>query len=108
MIFNTGFFSSPQDSFLVKESSTIDKYRIQSSQQDNLSFNGHDYLLVRLIVDWQYAREDCESRNMHLVTITSSEEQEFVNSMVNLYEIWIGATDEVFLVELERFFTSIT
>ncbi|MHA2032451.1 MAG: LamG-like jellyroll fold domain-containing protein, partial [Candidatus Kariarchaeaceae archaeon] len=83
------------DSFSEEEPKLINKLSVKSSQQTNLSFNGHDYLLIPLVVDWQTAREDCESRNMHLVTITSAEEQDFISSMVLPSEIWIGATDEI-------------
>ena len=60
--------------------------------------NGHQYWVCNESVSWTRARKDCELLGGHLLTITTREEQEFVNQNLlasgrkNAY--WIGATDE--------------
>jgi hypothetical protein len=58
-------------------------------------FNGHEYKLFTLSKTWDEAKEDCNAQGGHLVTITSQEENEFVNNLVGSHDIWIGATDEI-------------
>lgn len=57
-------------------------------------FNGHYYQVYDEGMTWTEAKAYCESLGGHLVTITSEEEQKFVNSMLgkatkNSY--WLGA-----------------
>ncbi len=61
-------------------------------------FKGHDYQLINDYKTWTEAKVDCENRDGYLVTITSSEENDFVSSLmesIDSNEIWIGFTDEL-------------
>ncbi|MCR5203456.1 MAG: CHAP domain-containing protein [Lachnospiraceae bacterium] len=57
------------------------------------TWNGHTYIYVPLKATWYEA--DWYSRILgdHLVTITSSEEENFIRQFTNNAEIWLGATD---------------
>ncbi|MFX0113027.1 MAG: C-type lectin domain-containing protein [Candidatus Hodarchaeota archaeon] len=69
---------------------------IQNSRANNkTSHNGHIYQLIEIINTWDEAQADCEARNGHLVTITSSEENDFVRNLVESIPLWIGFTDEL-------------
>ncbi len=71
----------------------------ESKIPDNATvFNGHSYKVFDESMTWSEAKEYCESLGGHLVTITSLEEQSFVENIVNNGNkncYWIGATDEV-------------
>ena len=41
-------------------------------------FGGHTYAVYEQVMDWDAARQYCESMGGHLVTITSAEEQRFL------------------------------
>lgn len=59
-------------------------------------FNGHEYAIIEHTnLSWEDACDYCENLGGHLATITSAEEQEFLNGLLengknNLY--WIGGT----------------
>lgn len=58
-----------------------------------LEFNGHTYKIVDAGITWTEANEECEKMGGHLVTISSAEEQNFVQSQFdsnskNCY--WMG------------------
>ena len=60
------------------------------------SFDGHKYALYDLSMTWTEAKEYCQKLGGHLVTITSAEEQAFINSILpsgsmNLY--WNGLAE---------------
>ncbi len=58
-------------------------------------YNGHKYALYDTGLTWHEAKAYCESIGGHLVTITSAEEQNFVENFIKLSKIkkcfWIGA-----------------
>ncbi len=56
-------------------------------------FNGHTYSIFDEVMYWEDAKDFCEKMGGHLVTITSPEEQDYVQSMVIDYNkpCWIGA-----------------
>ena len=64
----------------------------QGIPDDAVYFNGHAYKIIAQTVTWTEAKTQCENMGGHLVTITSQEEQNFMNSFVqdkaNLF--WIG------------------
>ena len=60
-----------------------------------VTFNGHEYQLINISKTWFEAKTDCEARGGYLVTITSSEENDFVSDLAGLNNIWIGFTDEL-------------
>ncbi|MBR0373052.1 MAG: C-type lectin domain-containing protein [Mogibacterium sp.] len=61
------------------------------------AWNGHYYKLVDRPGYWTDAEQSCRGMGGHLVTITSPEEQAFIESLIEndgtLYHYWIGATD---------------
>ncbi len=60
------------------------------------AFDGHRYLYVPKFLEWQAARELCESLGGHLVTIRNREENDFVASLFPLGGswFWIGLVVE--------------
>ncbi|MHA2332492.1 MAG: lectin-like protein [Candidatus Hodarchaeales archaeon] len=56
-------------------------------------YNGHTYELFTTTKTWEQAKAECEARGGYLVTITSSEENVFVNNLVGTHRAWIGLTD---------------
>ena len=60
-------------------------------------FNGHIYRAFDMSLTWHEAKAYCEGSGGHLATITSQEEQDFIEQLLqegtkNCY--WLGATDE--------------
>ena len=45
--------------------------------------NGHKYEVIDKSMNWTKAKEDCEKRGGYLATITSSEEQEFIEDLLS-------------------------
>ncbi|MFX0206925.1 MAG: GH25 family lysozyme, partial [Candidatus Hodarchaeota archaeon] len=63
-----------------------------SSQQ---TYKGHTYELFSSLKTWDQAKTDCESQGGHLVSITTSGENEFVSNLAGSNKVWIGLTDEI-------------
>ncbi|MFX0206445.1 MAG: right-handed parallel beta-helix repeat-containing protein, partial [Candidatus Hodarchaeota archaeon] len=61
---------------------------------DTSVFDGHEYQLIKTSRTWNDAKTDCEAQGGHLVTITSQEENNFVQNLARGDSIWIGLTDE--------------
>lgn len=62
-----------------------------SSNQD--IFNGHRYEVVNENMEWQQAVEYAESRGGYLATITSEEEEMFIEHLIcdePMYQYWLG------------------
>jgi hypothetical protein len=60
---------------------------------DNAELNGHYYLRVDKGMPWTEAKAYCESQGGHLVTITSKEEQNLVQSLIKdgkQNQYWLG------------------
>lgn len=57
------------------------------------TFNGHYYLLSNDYANWNDSKESCEQIGMHLVTITSAEENNFVENISMQLTIWLGLSD---------------
>jgi len=56
-----------------------------------IHFNGHFYLYTSEKIKWDTAKGKCQMRNGHLVTIDSSEENDFISKMVEGKSgVWIG------------------
>ncbi|XP_072037146.1 galactose-specific lectin nattectin-like [Amphiura filiformis] len=61
---------------------------------DWTAFNNHCYLYVEKDANWLSAERDCEGRGADLVSIHSSEENEFITNMTDGNErVWIGLDD---------------
>ena len=62
------------------------------------SFDGHKYALYDLSMTWTEAKKYCQKLGGHLVTITSAEEQAFLESILpdpcTKREYWLGASYE--------------
>lgn len=52
---------------------------------DTEKFNGHHYAVIERYMDFETAKEFCESRGGHLVTITSEEENIFIKEIIHRY-----------------------
>ncbi|CVI65448.1 Lectin C-type domain protein [Clostridiales bacterium CHKCI001] len=86
----------------LKEKTTVSQLTepvIQSYPVANSTIleNGHTYELYDVSLSWTEAKEYCEKKGGHLVTITSQEEQNVVTSLITAGTkkyYWIGATDE--------------
>ena len=62
-------------------------------------FNGHKYVFVPDQVRWRTAKEKSEEMGGHLVTITSKEEQSFIEDFLKAQKdyqphTWIGFSDD--------------
>lgn len=58
--------------------------------------NGHVYSLYEYNMTWYDAKVFCEQRSGHLMTVTSSTEQNALQKLMNMggtNKVWIGATD---------------
>jgi len=61
--------------------------------------NGHMYRFIPGQISWSSARTNAKASTFegvpgYLVTITSADEQSFINSKVSAYNIWTGLSDE--------------
>ena len=62
---------------------------------DAVAFNGHMYKLYDQSMTWTEAKSQCENVGGHLVTITSAEEQQFIEQIMDKatkHQYWIGLT----------------
>lgn len=63
---------------------------------DAVEFNGHYYKVYYISLTWTQAKEYCENLGGHLATITSQEEQSFLETQtenINCRYYWLGGTD---------------
>ena len=58
-----------------------------------LEHDGHHYLVLKEKMTWHQARQACEALGGHLVVITDQGESDFVNSLVQGRDLWIGLHD---------------
>lgn len=62
---------------------------------DAVNFNGHYYVVVNESKKWTEAEAECEQSGGHLATITTEEEQQFINRFIEnqtMNTYWIGAS----------------
>lgn len=64
---------------------------------DTFSYNGHSYKVYDNSMTWSEVKEYCENIGGHLATITTADEQAFIESIIkngtkSCY--WLGGTDE--------------
>lgn len=61
-----------------------------------IKYKGHTYRIFDMPFSWKSANEYCKSVGGHLVTITSPEERDAVNKLLDQYDnsnnVWLGAT----------------
>jgi len=62
-------------------------------------FNGHTYKIIEKAMSWKEAKAYCESLGGYLLTITSAEEQKFIEEFIKEKgfinnRFWLGFTDE--------------
>lgn len=74
--------------------STILGDSVQLGTHGGIIYNEHEYKLIFTTRTWNEAKTDCEARGGHLVTLTSSNENDFVFNLAEQNIIWIGFTDE--------------
>ena len=69
----------------------VDDIESSDKPSDAEQFNGHSYKVYKESVSWNKAKEKCESLGGHLATITSQEEQTFLEKLIkDKGEFWIG------------------
>jgi len=99
------FILGKDDSESVPEPAQTTEPTGEVTQSDVVSpeaeeFNGHYYEVINEGMYWTDAREVCEEKGGHLVTITSQEEEDFIEGLIedngssDIYHYWLGATDE--------------
>ncbi len=72
-------------------------FAANESENGRVFFNGHSYQLFNEQMNWNSAKQYCENLGGHLVTITSEQEQNFLENLIKSGTkegYWIGATDE--------------
>jgi hypothetical protein len=74
--------------------STTRRFVCEWTKHGGVMYNGHEYKLFTTLKTWQEAKDHCESLGGHLVTITSAEENDFVDTLAESYFVWIGFCDE--------------
>lgn len=66
-------------------------------ESEKVPFGGHHYQLIDSDdIRWMEAKKKCEEQGGHLVTITSAQEQQFIQDLItggSKVFYWIGATD---------------
>ena len=70
---------------------------VASAPVDSIEFNGHYYKMFDSSMTWQEAKAECESLGGHLVTVTSQEEQDFIQTLIENGEknqYWLGLDTE--------------
>jgi len=86
-----------------KEDTTVSTTKTEENPQLKASFDfileykGHTYYMSKQTATWNEAKEICEKNGGHLVTITSTEENEAIITCLKAKKInkdvWIGYTD---------------
>ena len=75
----------------------LDYHNDSEIPEDAVEFNGHYYKVYNIGMTWAKAKEYCENRGGHLVTITSPEENAFVNNLITPLsksaDVMIGLSD---------------
>lgn len=69
-----------------------------ASGDDKKTFGDHKYLIIEQTMSWEEAKAYCESLGGYLVTITSAEEQKFIEDYINEKgyknkRFWLGFSD---------------
>jgi len=77
------------------EGDSIEEVDTQGVPSDAANFNGNSYKIYYTRLNWEVAKERCESLGGHLATITSAEEQAFIESLNKSgTRLWIGGYRE--------------
>ncbi|MBM6977345.1 lectin-like protein [Intestinimonas butyriciproducens] len=67
------------------------------AETGKFSFQGHTYQVFDDPLTWEDAKISCEAKGGYLATITTQEEQDFVNGLLSTssaFFYWLGGTDE--------------
>ena len=85
------YFSDPDGNVRITYADTVIPH--PCIPEGAAEFNGHYYLVFENVLSWSDAKAYCETLGGHLATVTSAEEQAFVETLgTNSY--WLGASDE--------------
>ena len=100
------FFHNSNDAPVYEPSEAVEPEEADDSEDaesrapsDAVEFEGRYYKVFNDSKTWKKARQKCEDEDGHLVTITSKDEQKFVEELLDddglqRYHYWIGATDK--------------
>ena len=87
--------------YLTKENNENSDNDDKNTENEDKSkdFEKHRYEIIEKTLTWKEAKAYCEKLGGHLVTITSKEEQEYIEKLISKYNnekarFWMGATDE--------------
>ena len=94
-MYKSGLWDDIQDTKLgfICEWDAWEKTSEVSISKDAVLFNNHYYKFFTLDYDWETAAYYCENLGGHLTTISSAEENKFVNELSQSQNIWLGGTD---------------
>lgn len=94
-MYRSGLWDDIQDTKLgfICEWDTWEDNTEVSVSKDAVLFNNHYYKFFTLEYDWEMAAYYCEKMGGHLVTISSAEENNFVNELSQGQNIWLGGSD---------------
>ena len=80
-------------SFLLT-STICANFSVEAVSRDAVRFRGHYYKVYDRELNWEEAADQCEEKSGHLVTITSEDEQEFIEELLhrhgNKHCYWLG------------------
>lgn len=98
------FFNKPKTEEPLADAASEEVSEEPGSNDQNLEiadaveFNGHHYKIYDEAGYWSSAKASCEEKGGHLLTITSQEEQDFIEELIDskgiMKHYWLGATDE--------------
>lgn len=74
---------------------SFDVYKDDYLPVKTVQYNGHIYGLYDYEMSWTFARDLCTNMGGHLVTVTSKEESDFIESLIDFGakdNYWLGAT----------------
>ncbi|XP_053335435.1 C-type lectin domain family 4 member E-like [Clarias gariepinus] len=71
----------------------IERDQLQRERDGWRCFSSSLYFMSNEYKSWTESREDCKERGADLVIINSTEEQQFINTLVSSRRAWIGLSD---------------
>lgn len=78
----------------VEDKTIPDSSKVRIIPSEAQKWNGNYYMVYEDSMEWDEAEKQCEAMGGHLVTITTSGEQNFINSLeLECTDYWMGGTD---------------
>lgn len=92
------FFMHAKNDYAISDQSnwvSFDVYEPKYIPTKTEIYNGHKYILYDYEASWDFCKSLCEEWGGHLVTVNSSDEQEFIKTFINNGSkdaYWLGLT----------------